>query len=113
MYFESEYFWSVSTAILVVKEGGRSKEGGFNNIRGERSGMCCLFLPLPPKSENSTRDGDIRKAKSRSTVAVYLNFGAIVFAFLASDLILGLVLGLYRRPRVGVEEVWYGNVISV
>ena len=57
------------------------------------------------KSENSTSNGDIRKAKSRSTVAVYLNFAAVVFAFVASDLVLGLVLGLYRRPRVSVEEV--------
>ena len=57
----------------------------------------------------STTDGDIRKAKSRSTVAVYLNFGAIVFAFLASDLILGLVLGLYHPPLVS-RSAMSGNM---
>ena len=56
------------------------------------------------KSENSTRDGDIRKAKSRSAVAVYLNFAAVVFAVVASDVVLGLVLAFYRH-RVSVEEV--------
>eukprot|EP00731_Ephydatia_muelleri_P020178 Em0012g1003a len=64
-----------------------------------------LLLSVPAvvmsrKSESSTSNGDIRKAKSRSTVAVYLNFAAVVFAFVASDLVLGLVLGLYRPPRV-------------
>ncbi|KAL5479940.1 hypothetical protein EMCRGX_G023543 [Ephydatia muelleri] len=63
-----------------------------------------LLLSVPAvvmsrKSVNSAGDGDIRKAKSNSTVAVYLNFAAVVFAFVAGDLVLGLVLGLYQPPR--------------
>ena len=60
------------------------------------------MLSVPPQSVNSAGDGDIRKAKSNSNVAVYLNFAAVVFAFVAGDLVLGLVLGLYQPPRVSV-----------
>ena len=64
------------------------------------------MFSIPLKSENSTSNGDIRKAKSRSAVAVYLNFAAVVFAFVAGDLVLGLGLAFYGyRKRVSVEEV--------
>ena len=41
---------------------------------------------------------NVHKAKIHGTQAVYLNF-------VASDLILGLVLGLYHPPQVSIEAL--------